>query len=58
MGKPKVQKRTRPLMHITLSPEAIARFAELAERSGRSRSAWVEQWIRDERLPPPLKSTP
>ena len=40
------EKRKRPVASFTLSPEAIAAVAELAETWGVSRSAVVEQLIR------------
>jgi predicted transcriptional regulator len=43
-------KRTRPMITITLSPEAIARLDEIAEARGTSRSGAVEQLIRRARI--------
>jgi ribbon-helix-helix CopG family protein len=42
--------RTRPLVHLSLSPEAIARLEALALERGQSRSGCVEQLIRGARL--------
>jgi hypothetical protein len=43
--------RKRPLLHLTLSPEAIARLDELAVRSGESKSGVVERLVREAELP-------
>lgn len=53
----KIQKRTRPLIHLSLSTDATERLREISERSGRSRSSWVEQWIRDAKMPSLKKGT-
>jgi predicted transcriptional regulator len=45
--------RKRPTVHLTLSPDAISRLAEIASRRGESRSSVVEKWIRDEEMPRP-----
>lgn len=39
--------RRRVAVNFTLSPEAVALLAGLAERSGQSRSATVERLVRD-----------
>ena len=39
--------RNRPLVHLSLSPDAIARLQEIATRCGESRSAVVERLVRD-----------
>jgi hypothetical protein len=49
-----VTARKRPLLHLSLSPDAIARLAEIATRRGETRSAVVEKWIRDAEMPRPL----
>ena len=43
-------KRTRPMVTITLSPEALARLDAIAAERGRSRSGAVEQLVRNARL--------
>ena len=43
--------RKRPLVHLTLSPDAIARLAEIATRSGETRSGVVERLIRECEMP-------
>jgi predicted transcriptional regulator len=48
-----VVTRRRPLVHLSLSPDAIARLAEIATRRGETRSAVVEKWIRDAEMPRP-----
>lgn len=45
-------KRSRPMVTITLSPEALARLDEIARERGQSRSGAVEQLIRRARLRP------
>ena len=40
-------RRTRPMVTITLSPEALARLDRLAERRGMTRSAMVEYLVRE-----------
>lgn len=40
--------RKRPMVTLTLSPEAIARLDKIATARGQSRSAVVEQLIRKE----------
>ena len=39
-------RRTRPMVTITLSPDAIARLDEIAAARGQTRSGAVEQLIR------------
>ena len=39
--------RKRPLVHLSLSPDALARLAEIATRCGETRSGVVERLIRD-----------
>ncbi len=46
--------RKRPLVHLSLSPDAIARLSEIATRCGESRSAVVERLVRDAEMPRPL----
>ena len=45
--------RKRPLVHLSLSPDAIARLAEIATRCGETRSGMVERLIRDGEMPRP-----
>ena len=45
--------RKRPLVHLSLSPEAIARLAEIATRSGETRSGVVERLVREAEMPRP-----
>ena len=45
--------RKRPLVHLSLSPEAIARLAEIATRCGETRSGVVEKLIREAEMPRP-----
>lgn len=42
--------RKRPLVHLSLSPDAIARLDEIAESRGTNRSQAVEQLIRRARI--------
>lgn len=44
-------KRTRPMMMVTLAPDAIDRLRQIAERTGRSRSAVIEALIREAPMP-------
>jgi hypothetical protein len=55
MGKTTVS-RTRPPVTITLSPEALGYLDAIARGRGLSRSATVEQLIRDARLALPPKT--
>ena len=43
-------RRSRPMVTITLSPEALARLDAIAEERGQSRSGAVEQLVRNARL--------
>lgn len=43
-------KRKRPLVHLSLSTEAVARLAVIAEERGTSKSGAVEQLIRNARI--------
>ena len=45
--------RRRPLVHLSLSPEALARLAEIATRCGETRSGVVEKLIREAKMPRP-----
>ena len=45
--------RKRPLVHLSLSPDALARLAEIAMRCGETRSGMVERLIRDAEMPRP-----
>ena len=48
-----VVTRRRPLVHLSLSPDALARLAEIATRCGETRSGVVERLIRDAEMPRP-----
>jgi hypothetical protein len=39
--------RKRPLVHLSLSPDALSRLAEIATRCGETRSGVVERLIRE-----------
>jgi metal-responsive CopG/Arc/MetJ family transcriptional regulator len=43
-------KRTRPMVTLTLSPEALARLDAIAAERGQSRSGAVEALIRNARV--------
>ena len=43
-------KRTRPMVTLTLSPEALARLDAIAAERGQTRSGAVEQLVRNARL--------
>ena len=45
--------RKRPLVHLSLSPDALSRLAEIATRCGETRSGVVERLIRDADMPRP-----
>jgi hypothetical protein len=45
--------RKRPLVHLSLSTDAIARLAEIATRCGETRSGVVERLIREAEMPRP-----
>lgn len=45
--------RKRPLVHLSLSPDALSRLAEIATRCGETRSGVVERLIRDAEMPRP-----
>ena len=45
--------RHRPIVQLTLSPDAIARLAEIATRCGETRSGVVEKLIREAEMPRP-----
>ena len=45
--------RRRPLVHLSLSPDALSRLAEIATRCGETRSGVVERLIRDADMPRP-----
>lgn len=42
--------RKRPMVTLTLSPEALARLDAIAAERGQSRSGAVEQLVRNARL--------
>ena len=44
------ERRKRPMVTLTLSPEALARLDAIAEERGQSRSGAVEALIRRARL--------
>jgi len=48
--------RKRPMVRLTLSPEAWERLGEIASRTGRSRSAVVEELVREAAMPRALAS--
>lgn len=50
--------RKRPLVHLSLSTDALARLAEIAARSGEPRSGVVERLIRDAEMPRPKAAKP
>ena len=52
-NKERTWTRKRPLVHLSLSPEAIARLAEIATRCGETRSGVVEKLIREAEMPRP-----
>lgn len=41
------------MVHLSLSPEAIARLAEIATRCGETRSGVVERLVREAEMPRP-----
>ena len=43
-------KRSRPMVTLTLSPEALARLEAIAIERGQTKSGAVEQLIRNARL--------
>jgi hypothetical protein len=43
--------RKRPLVHLSLSTDAISRLAEIATRCGDTRSGIVEKLIREADMP-------
>ncbi len=43
--------RNRPIIQITLSPEAIARLGEMTLRTGESRSAMIERLVHEAKMP-------
>jgi predicted transcriptional regulator len=45
-GTQKNAARKRPMVTVTLSPEAVERLDEIARRSGSTRSATVEALVR------------
>jgi hypothetical protein len=48
-----VTTRKRPVVQLTLSPEAIARLDEMATRCGETRSGMVERLVQDAEMPRP-----
>lgn len=46
-------KRKRPMVHLTLSPEALARLDAIAKARGTTKSGAVEQLIRNARMREP-----
>ena len=49
--------RKRPLVHLSLSPDAITRLAEIATRCGETRSGVVEKLIREAEMPRPARTS-
>jgi hypothetical protein len=49
--------RRRPLIHCTLSTEAIARLDKMAARCGETRSGMIERLVREAELPRARLST-
>jgi|HubBroStandDraft_2_1064218.scaffolds.fasta_scaffold00001_1 hypothetical protein len=45
--------RKRPLVHLSMSTDAIARLKEMATRCGESSSAVVERLVREAEMPRP-----
>jgi predicted transcriptional regulator len=45
------EERNRPMIMVTLSPDAVKRVDEIADRTGRSRSATIEALIMATELP-------
>ena len=52
-GQRRLMARKRPLVHLSLSPDAITRLAEIATRCGETRSGVVEKLIREAKMPRP-----
>lgn len=50
--------RKRPLIHASLSPDAIARLDEMATRCGETRSGMLERLIREAEMPRPRITKP
>jgi hypothetical protein len=50
------QRRHRPVIQLTLSPDAIARLDKITARLGIARSAWVEQVVRTAPMPHPSRA--
>jgi predicted transcriptional regulator len=46
-------QRKRPMITLTLSPDAVERLDEIAKRTGRTRSATVEGMVRAAEMPRP-----
>jgi predicted transcriptional regulator len=44
------ERRKRPMVTLTLSPEALARLDALAAERGQTRSGAVEQLVRNARV--------
>ena len=44
------ERRRRPMITLTLSPEALARLDALAAERGQTRSGAVEQLVRNARV--------
>lgn len=51
-------RRKRPLVHLSLSPDAIARLDEMATRCGETRSGMIERLIREAEMPRPRITKP
>ena len=49
--------RKRPLLHLSLSPDAIERLKEIATRCGESSSGVVERLVREAEMSRPKTAT-
>jgi hypothetical protein len=50
-GTQKNSERKKPMITLTLTPEAIDRLEQIAERWGTTRSGAVERMIRETDMP-------
>ena len=50
-------ERKRPVVQITMSPDAIVRLDEMATRCGETRSGMVERLVREAEMPRPKTAT-
>jgi predicted DNA-binding protein len=51
------KKRNRPIIQITLSPEAVTRLDEISERLGSTRSRMIESMVFGYKMPTPRRTT-